>query len=729
MNEREFAERVRALASTAVEGLDAGARARVLRRFADELTARGAAALPICEIVPFTTGRRPLDEARNPGLGSSDCAGLLLPDGRCRDNRVYVLYRLHNLNGADLEAVGLEVTLSFVDRVGEANLIRPGARTATVPGWSRRRVPFQRFVAADGVSLGDAPPESDAAIGAGAYVFAFDPAHELLPGAAGDWSWTELPAWLRNRSSGDDDPFDFGHQFFQTVRIELSLVRGTDPLSTCSLDVDVCDARRFGSLYRRIVELVLDPDVAEQDTRAGGHGIGREHHPWFPVLEIGTEKADLYMSALIEDISAKAHHLTDPLWLLRVGLYLELLTCLGVIETVRPELGDLLSPRERACLVSSPVYAEIRRRLDVDAWRRVWALRQAIPALPGLPHAGPVSLTNLLAKKKATLAFLHTHHDDLKQAIDLAGRNVHNAQETWHRVFRDAERAVLRKSAAAFPELASLPRRARDVVLWYRHSAWIGAGAQLLPRAVRGLVEDQEGLYASACNQYRHSMNDVAVWARARGLMDYTGDSCIPEAVSLLATHMAGDHDRLARLQRCDGYAPSLESLPAPVRGDDEGVEQVKALVDRVSLLGCLTGEERMHLANRARRIELGPMARILIEGREGSSLFIVAEGELEALKRNAAGADEPLATLRRHAVIGEMSLLTGQPRSATVRAVDGAVVYEVGRDDIRPILEARPELADQLADLMTRRLQTPAMVPVKAGQSIGERVRQFLLG
>ena len=43
------------------------------------------------------------------------------------------------------------------------------------------------------------------------------------------------------------------------------------------------------------------------------------------------------------------------------------------------------------------------------------------------------------------------------------------------------------------------------------------------------------------------------------------------------------------------------------------------------------------------------------------------------------------------------MSLLTGEPRSATVRAIDGAVVYEVGRRQYEPILAGRPELVDAL--------------------------------
>ncbi|MBW3668011.1 MAG: cyclic nucleotide-binding domain-containing protein [Actinobacteria bacterium] len=451
--------------------------------------------------------------------------------------------------------------------------------------------------------------------------------------------------------------------------------------------LDVCDIRLLGLLYQRIIDALLRPDVARQAAAAGVDDPGVEFHPWFPVLRIGGDKAALYTRALVDDIVGKQRHLTDPAWLLRVGVYLELLTCLGVFEAVRHDVGDPLTSEERAAFEHSEVYRETRERIDPGAWREVWALRAIAFPRRGSPRAGPVSALNLLQKKRATLRFLHVHHEDLKHAIELAGPNRHNAQETWQRVFRDAERAVLRQTAAAFPELGFLPRPLRERVLWQR-------------RAVAG----QEGLYATACHQYRASMNAVAEWAKRRRLMDHAGDECVPVQVSLLEAHM-GDATKVAALQRRDGYGERLD-VAEPVEQSRPTTEEIEALLENVAILGMLSRADLTALAASVRPLLLGPTERLVVQGSGDDSLFIVAEGEVEVLLRRHDGEDVFVERMGHGAVVGEMSLLTGERRSATVRAVEAALVLEIGYRQYEPLLQAHPEWLDELAVIMEDRLR-----------------------
>jgi CRP-like cAMP-binding protein len=723
MREGDFIGQLRALLAAPVRGLDAGQKLEIIQRlFAEAAATREGRGVPEGAWVPFVTGRRPVDEACYPRLGSSDHVGLVVEEGPI--NRMILLFRLEHLDGlAPEELAGYEVrvTLSFAGPWGDDT-------HDPLPGWNRRVVELLSFEPGKG---GEptlvATPIGEA--GRRSFVVALDPAEEFLPGKT--WAWSNSGEELRAGATDGEDPFTFGHLFVQQVRAELILTRAGVPLSVSEAMFDVCDARRVGSLYHRVIERVIRADAALQAERGGFDTLDPSHHPWFPVLLIGSDKADLYKRALVEDIVHKKRHLTDPRWLLRVGLYLELLTCIGIFEAVRGELGDLLTPTERAAYETSPHLKPIREAVRPEAWRAVWKLRPIALAHVGTPRAGAVSALNLLTKKRATLAFLEAHHEDLKRAIELAGPNEHNAQETWHRVFRDAERAVLRMTANAFPELTALGPIAEEFVLWHRKGKIRGLR---LPQSISGWFGDQDGLYASACTQYRASMNHVAAWAKREGLMDYTGDECIPRSVSLLEAIMEGQHVRLGQLQRRDGYAGALDLNAATLPGSIEtSRDDVVALLRRVSIFEVLSTREIEELAASVRPIELGPVERIIVQGRKGSSLFVVAEGSLEVLVRQKDGADVPVATLEKGAVFGEMSLLTGAPRSATVRSVDPAVVYEIGHHQLAPVLEKRPGAIDELAALMAPRLRATAAASQRhalerRGATLAKKIRAFML-
>ena len=238
--------------------------------------------------------------------------------------------------------------------------------------------------------------------------------------------------------------------------------------------------------------------------RRARHGSGRPQAgvanrarlpPVVPGAAIGAHKAELYTRALVGDIVHKRQHLADPGWLVRVGLYLEFLTFLGIVEAVRDDVGDLLTPAERDRVrARAGVRGDPRARSTSTGWRD--GLGAAADPVRGLPRTGPVSALNLLAKGRRRCEFLHVHHEDLKHAIALAGPNQHNAQETWHRVFRDAERAVLRRRAEAFPELSRLPPE-RATVRALAPPGPLGLRRALrVPGPLPRLFGDQDGLFA-----------------------------------------------------------------------------------------------------------------------------------------------------------------------------------------------------------------------------------------
>ena len=86
-------------------------------------------------------------------------------------------------------------------------------------------------------------------------------------------------------------------------------------------------------------------------------------------------------------------------------------------------------------------------------------------------------------------------------------------------------------------------------------------------------------------------------------------------------------------------------------------------------------------------------------QGEPGDSLFLVAEGLLDVmLQPDAGGQQLRVNRMTAGEVFGEMSLLTGEPRSTTVIAGTDAVVYEITREHVEALLKRRPELAEQIS-------------------------------
>ena len=573
-------------------------------------------------IVPFIPGRRPTDEELHPGLGSSDKTMLVTGDDA--ENRAIILFN---------------VPAETTGAVAHATATLDGT---PLPGWDRRPIELTGTE---------------------------DQRIELRP----------------SRDLADVD-LSLRQGFIRRIKVELTISSDDSPTLRDETWLDACDARNLGSLYERIIDRVVARDTARQAEEEGVMNPGVAYHPWYPVLKIGGDKADLYNAALIADIVHKEHHLTDPGWLLRVGVYLELLTCVGIFDAVKDDVGDVLEPEERAAIETGPAFEEMRAFIDADAWAAVWRRRRISFPTFGSPRTGPVAALNLLRKKEATLRFLHVHHEDLKHAIELAGANHFNSQETWQRVFRDAERAVLRQTAAAFPEIRYIPETARDILLWQSFG-----------------FAGQEGIYPTACNQYRASMNAVATWAKERGLMDHAGSECVPEAASLLRAY-ENDRDRIPVLQRQDGFGPDL-TVNTPAMAPKPTVDEIEAQLRTETILEILTDDEIHELAVGARPLLLGPTQRFVVQGQEGTSLFLVGEGHVEVRLRKDDGTDWLVETMGPGEIVGEMGLLTGGPRSATVRSVEEAVVYELSKDLYAPLLAAHPGWKEDLSEVMQERL------------------------
>ncbi len=139
----------------------------------------------------------------------------------------------------------------------------------------------------------------------------------------------------------------------------------------------------------------------------------------------------------------------------------------------------------------------------------------------------------------------------------------------------------------------------------------------------------------------------------------------------------------------------------------DEERQQEQTLsenwIDQVALFAQAPQEVRTRLQRAAQQHRYEGDAAIVTQGEPGASLFIIAHGACNVII-GGEGAAEKVGAIGAGSVFGELSLLTGSPRSATVRTVTPTVVYEISAGDLAPVIESHPELATTFATVLADR-------------------------
>ncbi|NOT28340.1 MAG: mechanosensitive ion channel [Acidobacteria bacterium] len=183
-------------------------------------------------------------------------------------------------------------------------------------------------------------------------------------------------------------------------------------------------------------------------------------------------------------------------------------------------------------------------------------------------------------------------------------------------------------------------------------------------------------------------------------------------------------------------------AIPYPVQvelsADEGGVIPVLASVaedalEAVELFSGLTAEERTQLIAIARPVLYAAGETIVSQGQPGRSLFVVVRGEASVM---LAGTPDEVAHLKPGDVFGEMSLLTGEVRSASVTSATDCDLLEIDADGFRKVILANPSALERVTSVVSMRKSEldrhrEAHLVIETGdqgrQSFLARVRQFL--
>jgi small-conductance mechanosensitive channel/CRP-like cAMP-binding protein len=169
-----------------------------------------------------------------------------------------------------------------------------------------------------------------------------------------------------------------------------------------------------------------------------------------------------------------------------------------------------------------------------------------------------------------------------------------------------------------------------------------------------------------------------------------------------------------------------------PVREDGRDAELVRILAT-VDLFEPLTEDERRQLVASSVELAFGAGQAVVRQDAAGGSMFVVCQGAVRVV--DASGRD--LATIAAPGYVGEMSMLTGQPRSASVVAAEECTLLELTSAALRAIALANPQVLERIsavvatrrADLDRQRAEAAALPPPvpESPKSLLTRIRAFL--
>jgi small-conductance mechanosensitive channel/CRP-like cAMP-binding protein len=126
--------------------------------------------------------------------------------------------------------------------------------------------------------------------------------------------------------------------------------------------------------------------------------------------------------------------------------------------------------------------------------------------------------------------------------------------------------------------------------------------------------------------------------------------------------------------------------------------------LQNVDLFAQLSDEEKGKLAESVR---LAPFSAGEVVTRQGSTahwLYVLTKGKAEVRVAGAAGEEKKVAELEAPGFFGEMALMTGAPREATVVALTDVECLRVDKDDFKEILARRPEMAKEMSTILAQR-------------------------
>jgi len=223
--------------------------------------------------------------------------------------------------------------------------------------------------------------------------------------------------------------------------------------------------------------------------------------------------------------------------------------------------------------------------------------------------------------------------------------------------------------------------------------------------------------YGDSAVQYR-----IKYW-----ISDYTDSEYVRDAVATRMWYALRRNEieipypvRTLRMHPDSSAGVGAEAFEREIMAELRGVDFLRGLRD----------EELRMLLPEVTVLKFGAGEVIVREGDQGDSLYLIRDGAVEVVAMTGDGKQVHIRDLKRPAFFGEIALMTGEARNATIRARSDAELLEIGRNGFTDLFRAHPETAAQIGEVIALRMSETRELLAAAPHEDGVQTRaRWLIG
>ncbi|MGZ5075133.1 MAG: cyclic nucleotide-binding domain-containing protein [Methylobacter sp.] len=156
------------------------------------------------------------------------------------------------------------------------------------------------------------------------------------------------------------------------------------------------------------------------------------------------------------------------------------------------------------------------------------------------------------------------------------------------------------------------------------------------------------------------------------------------------------------------GILMPIEAREVIITGKREAavdrLADIGLLMERIEIFDGLHEDEKKQLAAKVEYKFVEANGLLFTQGELGDCLYVLVEGLLDVIIADEKGTEHVVGRIEPGDYVGEMSLLTGEPRSATICARTDSALIQVCKEHLEPILNSRPDLVETFGKNMDKR-------------------------